>query len=101
MKGRTWCIEFLDSAKKDGDVQIKYKVTGADGAPRDINGVWEGYKAGDTPDKKAKRFFTALNSPPYNRLVGVVRAGNTVCFQLKDNAPYQDINGFEVGDQSG
>ena len=101
MKGRTWCIEFLDAATKDGDVQIKYKVTSADGKPRDINGVWEGYKAGDSPEKKAKRFFTALNSPPYNRLVSVVRAGKTVCFQLKDNAPYQDINGFEVGDQSG
>ncbi|WDE09151.1 hypothetical protein SG34_030765 [Thalassomonas viridans] len=101
MKGRTWCIEFLDVATKDGDVQVKYKVTGADGKPRDINGVWEGYKKGDSPDKKASRFFNALNSPPYNRLVNVVRAGKTVCFQLKDNAPYQDINGFEVGDQSG
>ena len=101
MKGRTWCIEFLDAATKDGDVQVKYKVTGTDGKVRDINGVWEGYKKGDSPDKKATRFFNALNSPPYNRLVNVVRAGKTVCFQLKDNAPYQDINGFEVGDQSG
>lgn len=101
MKGRTWCISFEDTAKKDGDVQIKYIVIDASGVRREIRGTWEGYKAGDPPDKKAKRFFDALNSPPYNALVGVTRAGNTVCFQLKDGAPYQDIIGVEVGDQSG
>ena len=101
MKGRTWCVEFLDSAKKDGDVRIKYMVTDPDGLPREINGTWEGYKAGDTPDKKATRFYNALNSPPYNRLVSVIRAGNTVCFQLKDDAPYSDINGMTIGDETG
>ena len=100
-KGRTWCISFEDSAKKDGDVQVKYKVTDAAGNPREIKGVWEGYKVGDTPNDKAMRFFKALKSPPYSDLVAVTRAGNTVCFQLKDNAPYQDINGVEVGDQTG
>lgn len=101
MKGRTWCIDFQDSAKKDGDVQIKYTVIDASGARREIRGTWEGYKKGDSPEKKAERFFTRLNSPPYNQLVGVKRAGNLVCFQLKDNAPYQDILGVEVGDQTG
>lgn len=101
MKGRTWCISFEDKAKKDGDVQVKYTVIDATGERREIRGTWEGYKVGDPPDKKAKRFFDKLNSPPYNDLVGATRAGNTVCFQLKDGAPYQDIIGVEVGDQSG
>ncbi len=101
MKGRTWCISFQDVAKKDGDVQVKYTVIDAGGNKQEIRGVWEGYKKGDTPDKKAERFFNALNSPPYNSLVAVTRAGNTVCFQLKDDAPYQDIAGVEVGDQTG
>jgi len=101
MKGRTWCIEFLDSAKTDGNVKVKWKLTDANGAPFERDGNWSGYKAGDSPDKKAKRFFTALNTPPFNQLCGVNRAGNTVCFQLKDSAPYRDINGIEVGDQTG
>ncbi len=101
MKGRTWCIGFQDDAKKDGDVQLKYLVTDAQGKPDEIEGVWEGYKAGDTAEMKATRFFNALKSPPYNALVRVARAGTTVCFQLKDNAPYQDINGIQVGDQTG
>lgn len=100
-KGRTWCISFEDVARKDGDVSVKWKVQNPDGSQSEIPGTWHGYKKGDPPDKKAQRFHDQLRQPPNNRLVSVTRAGNTVCFQLKDEAPWVDINGVEIGDQSG
>jgi len=100
-KGRTWCISFEDEAKKDGDVKIKWKLKNKDGTETTLPGTWEGYKKGDQPDKKASRFHDRLSQPPMNELVSVVRAGNTVCFRLKDGARWDDINGVEIGDQSG
>jgi hypothetical protein len=100
MKGRTWCISFKDDAKKDGDITLKWKVIGQDGKPQELPGTWEGYRRGLTARQKADRFFEKLTTT-YSRLVGATRAGNLVCFQLKDEAPYKDIAGVEVGDETG
>ncbi len=100
-KGRTWCISFEDEAKKDADVKVKWKVKNKDGTESTLAGTWEGYKKGDKPDKKAARLHDRLSQPPMNEFVSVTRAGNTVCFRLKDGARWEDINGVAVGDQSG
>ena len=101
MKGRTWCIRFTDSAKNDGNVSVKWKViTG--GVEQELNGTWQGYFTDMTARQKADRFENKLlNDPNMSRLVGVARAGNTVCFQLKDDARYDDIGGVEIGDETG
>ena len=100
-KGRTWCISFDEDAKKAGDVKVKWKVTDENGNERTIDGTWEGYTAGMKARDKRDRFFNRITSPPMNQFVEAIKAGNLVCFQLKDNAPYADIAGVEVGDQTG
>ncbi|MEM7156913.1 MAG: hypothetical protein AAF799_28945 [Myxococcota bacterium] len=101
-KGRTWCIDFQTAATKAGDVSVKYRVKLPNGMIQELNGSWQGYPIGMTPDAKATRFFRRLSTDPnMSSLVNVSRAGNTVCFQLKDGAPYDDIEGIEVGDETG
>lgn len=102
MKGRTWCITFQDDAKRDGDVTVKWKVIFPGGRSGELPGRWEGYRAGMTARQKADRFYNMLkNDPGMSRLVSVGRSGNTVCFQLKDAAPYDDLAGVEIGDETG
>ena len=101
-KGRTWCIDFQTAATQAGDVSVKYRVKHPDGTIEELSGSWEGYAQGMTPDAKATRFFERLSTDPsMNSLVNVSRAGNTVCFQLKDGAKYDDIEGIDVGDETG
>lgn len=101
VKGRTWCIEFLDEAKKDGDISVTWTVIN-NGIQQNLAGTWEGYKKGMTARQKADRFYNKLSTDPgMSQLVSVVRAGNTVCFQLKEAAPYDDIAGIRIGDETG
>ncbi len=101
MKGRTWCINFLDSARSSGDVTVKWKVISG-GQERELRGRWEGYTKGMTARQKAGRFYDRLrNDPQLSRMVAVTRSGNLVCFQLRDGAPFDDIGGIDIGDETG
>jgi hypothetical protein len=44
-----------------------------------------------TARQKADRFFKKLNAKPNSDFVGVTQARTTVCFQLKDGAPWDDL----------